>query len=114
MLGVWQGVPFLFDDWIHLWRRRQPKGPTGIAYRGYAAYMTLASIFTLFLQKPVWLIFVYTVTGALFFPFIIATLLWMNNRKAWLPAPLRNSLAVNALLALGLSLFVYLGLRRFF
>ncbi|MEE8349855.1 MAG: Nramp family divalent metal transporter, partial [Acidobacteriota bacterium] len=21
VLGVWHGVPFLFDDWIHLWRR---------------------------------------------------------------------------------------------
>ena len=24
VLGVWHGVPFLFDDFFHLWRRRRP------------------------------------------------------------------------------------------
>ena len=34
VLGVWHGVPFLFDDWIHLWRRQTPTGQQGAAYRG--------------------------------------------------------------------------------
>ncbi len=114
VLGVWHGVPFLFDDWIHLWRRRQPQGQAGMAYRGYVVYMTLASISTLYLQRPVWLIFVYTVVGALFFPFIVSILLWMNNKQAWVSAPFRNRWIANTLLTLGLLLFVYLGVDHFF
>ena len=26
VLGVWHGVPFLFDDWLHLWRRTAKAG----------------------------------------------------------------------------------------
>ena len=33
VLGVWHGVPFLFDDWLHLWRREPPTGQQGTAYR---------------------------------------------------------------------------------
>ena len=29
VLGVWHGVPFLFDDWIHLWRQARPAGQQG-------------------------------------------------------------------------------------
>ncbi|MDA2935582.1 Nramp family divalent metal transporter, partial [Acidobacteria bacterium AH-259-D05] len=109
VLGVWHGVPFLFDDWIHLWRRQKPKGHTGLPYRGFLIYMTLASISTLYLQRPVWLVIVYTLVGVLFFPFIISTLLWMNNSKARVGASLRNRWPGNTLLILSLLLFLYLG-----
>jgi Mn2+/Fe2+ NRAMP family transporter len=112
LLGVWNGVPYLFDDWIHLWRRQQPKGPTGSAYKGYLVYMTLAALSTVFLQRPVWLIFVYTVIGSLFFPFVIATLLWMNTRSSLITEKLRNRAAVNVILTLALLLYVYLGIRE--
>ena len=113
VVGVWHGVPFLFDDWIHLWRRQQRKGQAGTPYRAYVAFMTLASISTLYLQRPVWLIFVYTVVGSLFFPFVISTLLWMNNKPGWVSPSLRNRSTSNTVLILGLLLFVYLGARTF-
>ena len=87
VLGVWHGVPFLFDDWFHLWQRRPPTGQQGGAYRSWAAYLTLAAVSALLIQRPLWLVFAYTVVGSLFFPFVIATLLWLNNASSCRPAP---------------------------
>lgn len=110
VLGVWHGVPFLFDDWIHTWRRQQPTGQRGVAYRSWAVYLTLASISALLIQRPVWLLFAYTVVGSLFFPFVISTLLWLNNSRQ-VPPEFRNGMTANVVLAAALLLYVYLGLR---
>lgn len=107
VLGVWHGVPFLFDDWLHLWNRTRPTGQQGRAYRSWAAYLTLAAISALAIRRSVWLVFVYTIIGSLFFPFVISTLLWMNNSRH-VPSSLRNGLAVNAVLVSALLLFAYL------
>jgi Mn2+/Fe2+ NRAMP family transporter len=111
VLGVFHGVPFLFDDWIHTWRRQTPTGQQGVAYRSWAAYLTLAAISALLIQRPVWLVFAYTVVGSMFFPFVISTLLWMNNSKKF--GSVRNGVLVNALLGLALVIYVYLGVRAF-
>ena len=108
VLGVFHGVPFLFDDWIHLWRRTTPGGQKGVAYRSWAVYLTLAAMSALVIQRPVWLVFAYTVVGSLFFPFVIATLLWMNNAKRLMAADVRNGLGVNVLLSIALLMYAYL------
>jgi len=110
VLGVWHGVPFLFDDWFHLWQRRPPTGQQGAAYRSWAAYLTLAAVSALLIQRPVWLVFVYTVVGSLFFPFVIATLLWLNNSTS-VPSGARNGTLANVVLSSALLLYLYLGLR---
>jgi Mn2+/Fe2+ NRAMP family transporter len=110
VLGVWHGVPFLFDDWFHLWRRQSPTGQKGRAYRSWAGFQTLAAISALAIQRPVWLIFAYTVVGSLFFPFVISTLVWMNNSR-FMPARFRSGARINAVLAAALALYVYLGVR---
>jgi Mn2+/Fe2+ NRAMP family transporter len=107
VLGVFHGVPFLFDDMIHLWRRQKPTGQQGSAYRLWAAYLTVASISSLVIQRPVWLVFAYTVVGALFFPWAIFTLLWLNNSRHT-TATARNGLAINGVLGMALMLYVYL------
>jgi hypothetical protein len=112
VLGVWHGVPFLFDDWIHLWRRQTPAGQQGVAYRSWAAYLTLASISALVFGRPVRLVFYYTVVGSLFFPFIISTLLWLNNSRL-LPPPVRNGIVVNVILGGALLLYAYLAVNSF-
>jgi hypothetical protein len=112
VLGVWHGVPFLFDDFVHLWRRSPAQGQRGAPYRGWAAYLTLASMSALLLQRPVWLVFAYTVVGSLFFPFVIATLLWLNNSRL-IPATLRNGLTVNSVLGAALLLYAYLATQAF-
>jgi Mn2+/Fe2+ NRAMP family transporter len=107
VLGVFHGVPFLFDDMLHLWRRQKPTGQQGTAYRAWAGYLTLAAISSLGIQRPVWLVFAYTVVGALFFPFAIFTLLWLNNSRHT-PALFRNGVVINSVLGLALALYVYL------
>lgn len=107
VVGVFHGVPFLFDDWIHTWRRQPPTGQQGSAYRSWAVYLTLAAISALVIQRPVWLVFAYTVVGSLFFPFVISTLLWLNNSRL-MPAAVRNGAVPNAILGLALLLYVYL------
>lgn len=109
VLGVWHGVPFLFDDWIHLWRRQKPSGQRGLAYRGWALYLTLAAISALVVRRSVWIVFVYTVVGALFFPYVISTLLWLNNSRR-LPDDARNGWAANLALGVSLLLFTYLAI----
>ncbi len=107
VLGVYHGVPFLFDDMFHVWRRQQPTGQQGVAYRSWAAYLALAAISALVIQRPVWLVFIYTVVGSLFFPFVIATLLWMNN-SSHVVKDARNGLVVNGVLGAALLLYGYL------
>jgi Mn2+/Fe2+ NRAMP family transporter len=107
VLGVFHGVPFLFDDWIHTWRRQSPTGQQGVAYRSWAGYLTLAAISALLIPRPVWLVFAYTVVGSLFFPFVISTLLWLNNSRL-IPPDVRNGVMVNTILGVALLLYVYL------
>jgi Mn2+/Fe2+ NRAMP family transporter len=110
VLGVWHGVPFLFDDWIHLWRRQTPAGQQGTAYRAWAGYLTLAAISALVVGRPVWLVFAYTVVGSLFFPFAICTLVWLNNSPHVAPDG-RSGAVVNTVLGAALLLYGYLALE---
>jgi Mn2+/Fe2+ NRAMP family transporter len=107
VMGVYHGVPFLFDDMLHVWRRRPALGQQGAPYRAWAIYLGLAAVSALFLRRPVWLVFAYTVVGSLFFPFVISTLLWLNN-SARVPPAVRNRMFVNVLLGAALLLYVYL------
>jgi len=111
VLGVYHGVPFLFDDMLHVWRREAAVGQQGAAYRSWAAYLALAAISALVIQRPVWLVFAYTVVGSLFFPFVIATLLWLNNARTVRVA--RNGLFVNVVLGAALALYVFLAIEAF-
>jgi hypothetical protein len=113
VVGVFHGVPFLFDDWIHVWRRKTPAGQRGAAYRWWALYLTVAAMSSLVLTRPVWLVFAYTVVGSLFFPFVISTLLWLNNSRL-VPAGARSTAPVNVVLAAALLLYLYLGLAAAF
>ncbi|MBI4262972.1 MAG: Nramp family divalent metal transporter [Acidobacteria bacterium] len=107
VVGVYHGVPFLFDDLIHTWRRQPPTGQRGLAYRGWALYLTAAAVSGVLIQRPVWLVFAYTVVGALFFPFVIATLLWLNNSRL-MPVGLRSGAVLNLVLGAALVLYAYL------
>jgi Mn2+/Fe2+ NRAMP family transporter len=110
VLGVYHGVPFLFDDMLHVWQRRTPQGQQGTAYRSWAIYLALAAISSLIIRRPVWLVFAYTVVGSMFFPFVISTLLWLNNSSRMLRQA-RNGPMVNGVLGAALLLYVYLAVR---
>jgi Mn2+/Fe2+ NRAMP family transporter len=110
VLGVFHGVPFLFDDMTHLWRHEPRTGQQGGAYRSWAAYLTLAAVSALVIRRPVWLVFAYTIVGSLFFPFVVSTLLWLNNSR-FAPRAARNGAIVNAVLASALLLYGFLAAR---
>jgi Mn2+/Fe2+ NRAMP family transporter len=112
-LGVWNGVPYLFADFLDAFRGRfdTDVDTSGIAYRGYLLYLALPPMALLFLGRPIWVIKVYTLTGGLFMPLLAATLLWLNSKKR-LVGELRNGPAATATLVLALLLFVLIAVRQ--
>jgi Mn2+/Fe2+ NRAMP family transporter len=87
MLGVWQGVPYLFDDFVQQYTHR-PGRPVTVnsrnwRYRGYLLYIAIPPMLLLLAGKPVWLVIAYAVAGAFFMPLLAALLLYMNSRRAW-------------------------------
>jgi Mn2+/Fe2+ NRAMP family transporter len=120
MLGVWQGIPYLFADFVqqYTW---QPDKPMAVntaskAYRGYLFYLALPPMLLLLIGEPVWLIIIYAVAGAFFMPLLALLLLLMNNRRAWL-GDLKNGWLTNLVLlssVLVFGLLTYTELSRLF
>jgi Mn2+/Fe2+ NRAMP family transporter len=117
MLGVWQGVPYLFADFMKVYRNRRfdIEGEGDITaskyYRLYLLYLALPPLVLLFTGKPVWIVVIYSVVGAFFMPFLAGSLLYLNNRGDWLKK-MKNRLAMNVMLILSLLLFLYLCLKE--
>ena len=65
----------------------------------------------LLFDRPVAVVIVYTVVGALFMPFLAGTLLYMNSKRAWV-GNLKTGWVLNVLLALALILFLYLAVHQ--
>ncbi|RMH61357.1 MAG: hypothetical protein D6685_09420 [Bacteroidetes bacterium] len=114
MLGVWQGVPYLFADVVHTLRR--PAAPPEPApsvrtdspwYRAYLLFIAFPPMTLLLADRPVWVVLIYSIAGAFFMPFLAATLLYLNNRRT-LPAHLRNGRIANVLLLIACLVFGYL------
>jgi Mn2+/Fe2+ NRAMP family transporter len=108
MLGVWQGVPYLFEDFVqqYTWRPITPidvDTHSGL-YRGYLLYMALPPMLLLLAGKPVWVVVVYAVAGAFFMPLLAGLLLYMNNRRAWV-GEMRNGAFSNVVLLASVVVF---------
>ena len=112
-LGVWNGVPYLFADYLDALRGRFDSivDTRGIAYRGYLVYLAVPPMVLLYLDRPMWVIKVYTLTGGLFMPLLAATLLWLNSRRN-LVGELRNGWVATATLVLALFLFAMIAGRQ--
>lgn len=114
MIGVWQGVPYLFCDFVALMKRlpKQPRAELlsvrSIWYRAYLFWLAVPPLTLLLMDKPVALIVFYSVIGALFMPFLAGTLLYMNSRSDWVGKEFRNSWLTRVLLVVALILFGYL------
>jgi Mn2+/Fe2+ NRAMP family transporter len=108
MLGVWQGVPYIFADFIQQYTM-QPGTPSVVttrspAYRGYLIYIALPPMLLLLLIKPVWLVVIYAVAGAFFMPLLAVLLLYMNNRRSWVGG-LASGVTSNTVLLLSILVF---------
>ncbi len=118
MLGVWQGIPYLFGNYVGLIRGAEGDAVDryvsrrGKVYRWYVCFMTFPPMALLLFGKPVWLVVIYAALSALFMPFLAGTLLFMNNTRARMGS-LRNGIAANSALVLALGLFVYLAAVEF-
>jgi hypothetical protein len=112
-LGVWNGVPYLFADYLNALRGRYDDEVTtsGRAYRGYLLFLAVPPTVLLFLDRPIWVIKVYTMTSGLFMPLLAGTLLWLNSQRR-LVGGLRNGWLASVTLGLALLLFVAIALRQ--
>ncbi len=111
VLGVWNGVAYLFADFIRTIRaahiEKEHLNQTK-AYRFYVFWLTFPPMLLHFIGKPVGLIIAYGALGALFMPFLAVTLLWLLNSKKQLPEQERNHWFSNLFLSLCLLLFAVL------
>jgi Mn2+/Fe2+ NRAMP family transporter len=111
-LGVWQGVPYLFADFIN---QLQPitgeVDARSLTYRGYLLFLALPPMALLVLDRPVWVIKLYTITGGLFMPVLAASLLWMTSRTRHM-GEMRTGVVGLAGMVAALMLFVLLAVRQ--
>lgn len=115
LLGVWQTIPSVFADCHSLLRRQQPIEraaailPGSRPYRLALLFMACAAVPVAFLDRPLFIVLVFTILGSLFIPFLAATLLYLNNRVAFAPPLRTNRLATNLILTLIILLFLIVG-----
>lgn len=112
MLGVWQGVPYLAADLVRIAKKGKGQAAPEVStrspyYRGYLFFIAIPPMAFLLIDRPVWIVVIYSVAGALFMPFLAATLLYLNNQHRWVKE-LKNGWLFNGLLILALVLFAYL------
>ena len=112
-LGVWNGVPYIFADFLNTLRGSygEKVNTTASAYRGFLLFLALPPMALLFLDRPMWIIKIYTLTGGLFMPLLAGTLLWLNSRRS-LVGEMRNRYVATSTLVLALALFVLIAIRQ--
>ena len=117
LLGVWQSLPYLFADFLRL--RRSGVAADAVATdlgssRAYRGYLILqATVPLILLRWPVpQLQLAFGFTGAMLLPLLALTLLLMNNRQQWVGEEFRSGFVINAVLAIALAFFGYMGLRE--
>ncbi len=115
LMGVWEGVPYLFADVVAI-RAGRPLDPETVhASRPYVLWqLGLASLpIALLLGLDVAEVqLLYAILGALFMPLLAATLLVMTNQPRWIAAPFRTRGLGNAALVGTLLFFGWVGLEK--
>jgi len=111
-LGVWQGVPYLFADFTQVLGKRVGKiDETAWTYRGYLLFLAFPPMLLLVLDRPVWIIKLYTLTGGLFMPFLAASLLWLTTKSSLMGGLRTGRLSLAAMVA-ALALFAAIAVRQ--
>lgn len=115
ILGVWNGVSLMFADFVGTLRGLDPDDPRrrigGLYYRVFVVWLTVPPMAILFLDRPIGLIVLYGVLGALFMPFLAITLLWLLNSSRT-PAEWRSRWLSNSFMTICAVLFVVLGVQQ--
>ncbi|MFN9915484.1 MAG: hypothetical protein ACK53L_23035, partial [Pirellulaceae bacterium] len=105
LLGVWQGVPYLYADLVTSRGQRMLSAAElkeTWAYRGYLLFLAGPPLVLLFIDRPVAIVIVFTLVGAFFMPLLAGILLYLDHfaRRCGEPGSgwLRTSLLLLALL----------------
>ena len=112
LLGVLNGVSLMFSDFV-----RHARGLPEVSgedctrtpeFRAYLLWLTFPPMILIFFvsRNPIQLVLIYGVLGALFMPFLAATLLWLLNWRV--EKQHRNGWLSNTMLIVSLLLFVVL------
>ena len=117
LLGVWQGVPYMFADFYGIIkqfsreRRQEITQVTSKPYRIALLFITLVPMPLAFIGRPLFLLVTYTIVGSFFIPFLAITLLYLNNKIQWDSPLQRNGWGANFVLVLVLIFFLVVGIR---
>ena len=115
LLGVWQGVPYMFADFYGIIKkyprdlRNEITQVTSKPYRIALLFITFVAIPLAFVGRPLFLLVTYTVVGSFFIPFLAATLLYLNNRITWNSPLESNGWGANVVMVLVLIFFFAVG-----
>ena len=127
LLGVWQGVPYIFADFVTTYDRfnkkktgasaetstKTSKDKNTFYYNIFLFFLAVPPLLLLLFDRPGWIIIIYTITGSFFMPFLAVTLLVMNNKKNWV-GNFKNSIIINILLIICLLVFIYVSFDEIF
>lgn len=116
ILGPWHGISYLFADFVRIIRDARRKETTShetisekdTSFRIYLAWMTFPPMLLLLIERPLAIVLLYGVLGAIFMPILSVGLLYLLNSKRVDPE-YRSGKINNTLLVLIVVLFVYLG-----
>lgn len=113
LLGVWNGVPYLFADFVRMMSKKEANSDRRItkedpAYRIYLLWLTFPPMLLLFFGRPVLLVILYGALGALFMPFLaISLILLLNSNRV--DKGFRNGWITNTVLIACVVVFIVLG-----
>jgi Mn2+/Fe2+ NRAMP family transporter len=116
IIGAWNGFAYLFADYVRLARGEGERGADELserspAFRAFLVWITFPPMLLFFLGQPVLVVIVYAALGAVFLPFLSATLLWLLNSRRVAPEH-RNGLFSNAVMAGAVVLFAVLAVQE--
>ena len=111
LLGVWQSIPYIFADFVGLWKKESDDtrairvATTSKTYHGYLLFIAIAPIVLLLIKFQTIQKF-YAVFGAMFIPFLAFALVFLNTRSKLIGARYRNRWWTNALLVATCAMFI--------
>jgi Mn2+/Fe2+ NRAMP family transporter len=115
IIGVWNGVSLMFADfWGNITGVGSGHPDTRVGgkyFKFYLVWLTFPPMILLFLDRPILLILLYGVLGALFMPFLAITLLGLLNGNR-VPREWANGWGRNVMLGITALLFIVLGVNQ--
>jgi Mn2+/Fe2+ NRAMP family transporter len=117
MLGSWNGGAHLFADYVRIARGVSDEEAAGEIsekspwFRAFLVWITFPPMVLLIFGRPITLVIVYASLGALFFPFLALTLLYLLNSRRVDPE-YRNRTLTNVVLVAAVLLFIAAGVQE--